>query len=73
MEAVQAGTHMMFLGGWLSFNGKQGKGGWGRTGLASILQWRGEDSPAISVGQFHMATPQLTLLPLPALRGSALL
>jgi uncharacterized membrane protein len=28
---------MMFLGGWLSFNGEMGKGGWGRTPLAEIL------------------------------------
>jgi uncharacterized membrane protein len=36
-EAVHAGKHMMFLGGWLSFNGEMGKGGWGRTGLRKIL------------------------------------
>jgi uncharacterized membrane protein len=28
---------MMFLGGWLSFNGQMGKGGWGRTRLREIL------------------------------------
>ena len=27
----------MFLGGWLSFNGEMGKGGWGRTGLRDVL------------------------------------
>lgn len=37
VEAVKSGVHMMFLGGWLSFNGEQGKGGWGRTPLAEIL------------------------------------
>ena len=37
IEAVQAGTHVMFLGGWLSFNGELGKGGWGRTQLREIL------------------------------------
>lgn len=37
VEAVHSGTHMMFLGGWLSFNGEMGKGGWGRTRLAEIL------------------------------------
>lgn len=37
VEAVHAGTHMMFLGGWLSFNGEMGKGGWGRTHLREIL------------------------------------
>lgn len=37
VEALEAGTHMMFLGGWLSFNGEMGKGGWGRTRLAEVL------------------------------------
>jgi uncharacterized membrane protein len=37
VEAVRAGTHLMFLGGWLSFNGEMGKGGWGRTQLRDIL------------------------------------
>ena len=27
----------MFLGGWLSYTGEMGKGGWGRSGLAGIL------------------------------------
>lgn len=45
-EAIQAGKHAMFLGGWLSFNGEMGKGGWGRTGLREVLPVRclqGED------------------------------
>jgi uncharacterized membrane protein len=37
LDAVKAGVHMMFMGGWLSFNGEQGKGGWGRTLLREIL------------------------------------
>jgi len=37
VEAAKNGTHMMFLGGWLSFNGEMGKGGWGRTSLKDIL------------------------------------
>jgi uncharacterized membrane protein len=37
VEAVKSGVHMMFLGGWLSFNGELGKGGWGRTPLREIL------------------------------------
>jgi len=37
VEAVKNGTHMMFMGGWLSFNGETGKGGWGRTNLREIL------------------------------------
>lgn len=37
VEAVHGGARVMFLGGWLSFNGEIGKGGWGRTGLTDIL------------------------------------
>ena len=37
IEAVRSGVHMMFLGGWLSFNGELGKAGWGRTPLREIL------------------------------------
>ncbi len=37
VEAIKSGTHMIFLGGWLSFNGEMGKGGWGRTQLREIL------------------------------------
>ena len=37
VEAIEAGTHAMFMGGWLSFNGEMGKGGWGRSRLAEAL------------------------------------
>lgn len=37
VEAVKAGKSVMFLGGWLSFTGEMGKGGWNRTGLKEIL------------------------------------
>lgn len=37
VEAVHSGANVMFLGGWLSFNGEMGKGGWGRTQLREIL------------------------------------
>ncbi len=40
VEAVEAGKGMMFLGGWYSFTGEIGKGGWGRTRLADILPVR---------------------------------
>ncbi|MCP5100573.1 MAG: hypothetical protein GY943_33915 [Chloroflexi bacterium] len=40
VEAVEAGKRMMFLGGWLSFAGEQGKGGWHRTRLREILPVR---------------------------------
>jgi uncharacterized membrane protein len=37
IEAVESGKSVMFLGGWLSFTGESGKGGWGRTHLKEIL------------------------------------
>ena len=37
VEAAHSGTHFMFLGGWYSFTGELGKGGWGRTRLREIL------------------------------------
>lgn len=37
IEAVHRGMGVMFLGGWLSFTGEIGKGGWGRTPLKEIL------------------------------------
>jgi uncharacterized membrane protein len=37
VEAVHNGKAVMFLGGWLSFSGEIGKGGWGRTRLSEIL------------------------------------
>lgn len=37
LEAVQAGKGILFLGGWLSFTGELGKGGWNRTRLREIL------------------------------------
>lgn len=37
VEAIENGKKAMFLGGWLSFTGSMGKGGWGRTRLAEVL------------------------------------
>lgn len=37
VEAAQKGKHFMFLGGWYSFTGELGKGGWGRTRLREML------------------------------------
>jgi uncharacterized membrane protein len=37
VEAVNGGTGAMFLGGWLSFSGELGRGGWKRTRLREIL------------------------------------
>jgi uncharacterized membrane protein len=39
-EAVQAGKSAMFLGGWYSFTGEHGKGGWGRTRIKDMLPVR---------------------------------
>jgi uncharacterized membrane protein len=39
-EAVKGGKSAMFLGGWYSFTGEMGKGGWGRTRLKDILPVR---------------------------------
>ncbi|MEW5902579.1 MAG: glutamine amidotransferase, partial [Acidobacteriota bacterium] len=39
-EAVKRGKGAMFLGGWYSFTGEHGKGGWGRTGLQDMLPVR---------------------------------
>ena len=40
LEAVRAGKGLMLLGGWYSFTGELGKGGWGRTPLADLLPVR---------------------------------
>jgi uncharacterized membrane protein len=40
VEAVRDGKPAVFLGGWYSFTGEQGKGGWGRTALREILPVR---------------------------------
>ncbi len=37
VEAVRQGKGALFLGGWYSFTGEQGKGGWGRTALRNLL------------------------------------
>jgi uncharacterized membrane protein len=40
LEAVKNGKGILFLGGWYSFTGEQGKGGWGRTALKDLLPVR---------------------------------
>lgn len=37
VEAIKKGKGAMFLGGWLSFTGELGKGGWNRSGLKEVL------------------------------------
>jgi uncharacterized membrane protein len=40
VEAIKEGKAAMFLGGWYSFTGELGKGGWGRTRLRELLPVR---------------------------------
>lgn len=40
VDAVKHGKGIMFLGGWLSFSGQMGKGGWNRTRLKELLPVR---------------------------------
>lgn len=40
LEAVRRGKGLMLLGGWYSFTGEMGKGGWGRTPLADLMPVR---------------------------------
>src|SRR4030042_2905393 len=37
VEAVHQGMGLMLMGGWLSFSGEMGKGGWNRTRLKELL------------------------------------
>ena len=37
VDAAKEGKPIMFLGGWLSFSGEMGKGGWNRTRLKELL------------------------------------
>jgi len=37
LEAVRSGKGIIFAGGWLSFTGEMGKGGWNRTKLRELL------------------------------------
>jgi uncharacterized membrane protein len=74
VEAVNAGKRALFLGGWLSFNGECGKGGWGRTGLAEILPVRcleGEDlresTEGFTAGEADAEHPILRGIPLETL------
>jgi len=59
-EAVAAGKGLMLLGGWYSFTGEQGKGGWGRTLLKDLLPVRCldyEDLVESTEGYAPAATP----------------
>ena len=59
VEAVFAGKGIMMLGGWYSFSGELGKGGWGRTKFKNILpvECLGHEDLVESTEGFH---PTLT-------------
>jgi uncharacterized membrane protein len=40
LDAVRRGKGLMLLGGWYSYTGEMGKGGWGRTPLADLMPVR---------------------------------
>jgi uncharacterized membrane protein len=79
VEALKSGVHMMFLGGWLSFNGEAGKGGWGRTQLREILpveclQWEDvrestEGWRGLAVHKGHPVLAGLDLAQMPPILG----
>lgn len=65
VEAVATGTRAMFMGGWLSFTGEMGKGGWGRSRLAEILPVRCLDTEDLveSTEGFRFARTDPDFLP----------
>jgi uncharacterized membrane protein len=65
LEAVESGTRVMFMGGWLSFNGEQGKGGWGRSRLAEVLPVRCLDTDDLveSTEGFRFSRSDVGFLP----------
>ncbi|NND33445.1 MAG: hypothetical protein HKN76_12710 [Saprospiraceae bacterium] len=71
IEALKSGTHFMFLGGWYSFTGEMGKGGWGRTRIREMLpvdcmqvEDLIESTEGYSlVGTDHQFTPDVTTCP----------
>ena len=74
VEAIHQGTAAMFLGGWLSFTGEMGKGGWGRTRLAEVLPVRcmdiedlRESTEGFTAGQYEAQHPVLRDVPLDTL------
>ncbi len=65
---IAAGGGLMMLGGWLSFSGSKGVGGWGRSGMAEALPVQclpGEDLVDSSAG----FTPEVMLPSHPLAKG----
>ena len=65
LEAVQSGKAALFLGGWLSFSGELGKGGWNRTRLKEILPVR-----CLEVEDLAESTEGFTASPTPEGRAA---
>lgn len=78
-EALHRGTHIIFCGGWLSFNGEMGKGGWGHPQLREILpveclpyedlRESTEGFGAVTVDASHPICKDLDLTTLPPILG----
>ncbi len=68
LEAVQGGKGLMMLGGWYSFTGELGKGGWGRTRLREALPLRCLDFEDL-VETTEGFSPRLTPAGKPFFRG----
>lgn len=68
VEAIHSGTAAMFLGGWLSFTGEMGKGGWNRTRLREVLPVQCSDYEDL-IESTEGFTARPTVLGQPALAG----
>jgi len=61
LDAVKAGKGLMLLGGWYSFTGETGKGGWGRTILREAIPVKCldfEDLVESTEGYYPEVTPE---------------
>ena len=61
LDAVKAGKGLMLLGGWYSFTGEIGKGGWGRTILREAIPVKCldfEDLVESTEGYYPEVTPE---------------
>lgn len=79
VEAIESGTHALFVGGWLSFNGQMGKAGWGRSRLAEALPVEcleledlvesTEGFPMVCTDPFHPAVQGIDMHSAPPILG----
>ncbi len=74
-EAIRNGKSAMFLGGWLSFSGEIGKGGWGRTKLQEVLPvycMSGDDLVESTEGFYAYANVNLPRSPIDTIKFSSM-